>query len=149
MRPDPQFPPKDESPDRIIYLGDVRRRRARRKRSPDLHYLVVLALIALAAWLVWGVVLLNVAPSKLLSYLAFLVPLAVAAAATGSLVAYWAEWRAGYLPDLVAATRRGALAAAVAVFNLAVLATHRWTIVVGGISLLLALGTELALSRRR
>lgn len=148
MRPEAQLHGSDDTPNRIIYIGDVRRKKQGRTRQPDMQYLAVLGLIALAAWVVWGVVLFNMVPSRLLSYMAFLTPLTVALTASGSIGAYVIEYRMGYVPALRSCVRRGLLVAAVLVLNLVVLAAHRWALPLLGVSAVLALGVELAMQRR-
>jgi hypothetical protein len=142
MRPDPQDL-RNETDGRIIYLGDVRRRRTgRRRQQPDRHYLAALGLASVAAWAVWLTVVLTLQPARLISYVAFLLPLALALTATGSIVLYAVEWRLGQLPSLRAEVRRAALVAGVVVANLALLAAHRWSILVLGLSALLAIAAE-------
>jgi hypothetical protein len=149
MRPDAQQTPQEKETGRIIYLGDVRRRRrARRRQAPDRHYLAVIALVAAACWLVWGTVLFSLSPSRLLTYLAFFAPLFAALAATGTLIAYAVEWRLGRYPALGAAGRRGLLLAGVVVINLAVQAAHIWVLPVGLGTAGLALGLETLMEAR-
>ncbi len=138
MRPDPQRPEQDDS-GRIIYLGDVRRRRGLRPPTPDRAYLVILAAVALVSWLIWLGVVLTVAPLRLLTYLAFFLPLGIALAATASLGFYGIEWQRGLLPNVHRAIRRGVLLAAVVVVNLAVLPAHQWNVLVGVVSVTVAL----------
>lgn len=126
MRPTLDDGDRDEG-GRIIYLGDVRRRRARGRLAPDRHYLAVLALVALAAWALWLVVLLTLPPARLLTYLAFFLPLGIALSVTGALVSYAADWRFGALPSLRRALRRGLLLAGVVILNGALLAAHLWS----------------------
>lgn len=128
MRPDPRHQQSPTSSDRIIYLGDVRRRRAIRKRAPDRQYLAALFLVAAVAWAAWLTVLFTVQPMRLLTYVAFLAPLWVALTSTGSIVAYAAEWRRGMFPGLRVCVRRGALAASVIELNLALRAAHHWSL---------------------
>lgn len=148
MRPNPQQARNDEHPGRIIYLGDVRRRRGGRDRAPDGHYLGVLALVALAGWIAWLLVLLNLQPARLISYTAFFTPLWVALAASGALVAYGIDWRRGLMPGLIQSGRRGALAASVVVLNLALLASHHWSLPVGAITLVAATTFDIFAARR-
>lgn len=138
MRPTAQHSEAPEEPARVIYLGDVRRRRTAGQRGPDRHYLAALALIAGAATCVWLGVLFTLAPARLLTYAAFFAPLSVALTAIGAIGAYAVEWRRGIAPSLRACTRRGALSAAVVVANLALLAAHRWIIPVGVSSVMVA-----------
>jgi hypothetical protein len=147
MRPHPQDTQTTAESGRVIYLGDVRRRRAARRRAPDGHYLITLALVAVAAWIVWGIVVFNLAPARLLTYLAFFAPLWVALAATGALIAYGVEWRRGFLPSLMASARRGMLAATIIDVTLAFQAAHRWGVPAGLVALGAALAIELALTR--
>ena len=147
MRPDPEDL-RNDTESRVIYLGDVRRRRAgRRRQQPDRHYLAALGLASGAAWIVWFTVLLTLQPSKLISYVAFLLPLGLALATTAAIALYAAEWRVGRYPSLGTEVRRGALAAGVVVANLAFLAAHRWSIVVLGLSALVAIATEALMTR--
>jgi hypothetical protein len=126
MRPNPSQP-HDADSDRIIYLGDVRRRRSvRRRQAPDHHYLIVIGLIGIAAWIVWLAVLVTLPPARLLTYFAFFTPLFVAVACTGAVVAYAVDWRRGLFPSLSICVRRGLLTAGVVVLNLALLAAHHW-----------------------
>lgn len=129
MQPHPEhgYDQSDDS-SRIIYLGDVRRRKSRAaRRLPDRHYLAALGTVAVVCWLVWLTVLLTVPPSKLLTYVAFLAPLTVAVAATGSLIAYGVESRLDPFPEIGRSVRRGVLLALVVSVNLALLGAHRWT----------------------
>ncbi len=148
MRPDPHHPTSHDDTDRIIYIGDVRRRRQGKRRAPDQHYLAVLAVIAIAAWGAWGTVLLTLAPARLLTYLAFFAPLGVALAATSSLVVYAAEWRSGRIPSLRATVRRGILVALVIIVNLALEASHHWSVPWGGFSVLGAIAIEAVAEQR-
>ena len=133
---------------RIISLGEVRRRRAGRNRAPDRQYLAVAALVAGLSWAVWATVILTIAPERLLTYLAFFLPLWTALTASGSLVAYGVSWRRGYLPSLRACVRRGALVASYVVANLALVAAHRWTVIFGLATLAFAVGWDVLLTRR-
>ncbi|HEY8684837.1 MAG TPA: hypothetical protein VIO57_04450 [Chloroflexota bacterium] len=148
MRPDPTERHEHDPSGRIIYLGDVRRRRGSKRQSPDRHYLAAVALAALAGWAVWGIVLLTLAPSKLLTYLAFFIPLAVAASATATLVAYGLEQRRTHYASLRTAGRRGASIAAVVVLNLAFLAAHRWTVFLAALSVVAAVAVDVIAARR-
>src|SRR5947199_6858072 len=109
MRPDPTERHEHDPSGRIIYLGDVRRRRGSKRQSPDHHYLATLALIALVGWAAWTIVLFNLSPSKLLTYLAFFVPLAIALTASATLVAYAVEYQRQDYASLKSAGRRGVL----------------------------------------
>lgn len=149
MRPDPHHVPERDDSGRIIYLGDVRRRKGRRRQSPDQHYLIALAACALAGWGVWLAVILSLAPSRLLTYLAFFLPLSFALAATGTLAAYAVEWRRELLPSLVRAGSRGILFAAVVVTNLTFQAAHRWTPIVTVVALAIAVLIDLGITWRR
>ncbi|HEX6506716.1 MAG TPA: hypothetical protein VF221_03700 [Chloroflexota bacterium] len=148
MRPDPQEQREHDGSGRIIYLGDVRRRRGSRRQSPDRHYLAALAVIALAAWAAWAIVLLTLPPSKLLTYLAFFAPLSLAVGATGALAAYLVAFRRTGDDSLVAAVRRGVLLAAVVVVNLACLAAHHWSVYVGVLSAVAAVFLDVFATRR-
>jgi hypothetical protein len=148
MRPDPHHPTAHDDTDRIIYIGDVRRRRQGKRRAPDRHYLAAVAAVSVAAWAIWVVVLLTLAPSRLLTYLAFFVPLGLALAATSALAIYGAEWRSGRLPSLTDSIRRGILVALLIVANLALQASHHWSIPGAGISILAAIVAEAVAERR-
>lgn len=148
MRPDPHHPTAHDDTDRIIYIGDVRRRRQGKRRAPDRHYLAAVAAVGVVAWAIWIVVLLTLAPSRLLTYLAFFAPLGLALAATSGLIIYSAEWRSGGLPDLRASIRRGILVALLIVANLALQASHHWSIPGAGISILVAIAIEAVAEHR-
>jgi hypothetical protein len=137
-----------QSSPQIIYMGDVRRRRGKQRQAPDRQYLGTIALVALSAWSIWITVLFSLEPARLLTYIAFFVPLGLALAATASLGAYGLDWRSGRRPSLHSATRRGLLFALLAVANLSFLAAHRWSPVVGVVLILLTLGAETALAHR-
>ena len=148
MRPDPrQHPERDES-GRIIYLGDVRRRRGSRRQEPDTHYLAALVLVAVACLAIWAAVLLTLQPARLLTYLAFFVPLGIALAALATIGVYALEWRRGLFPSLGRCARRGSLISAVIVANLAVRAGHRWTVLVALGSVAAALLVDAVAARR-
>lgn len=146
MRPDPRHPPERDS-GRIIYLGDVRRRRGTRRQAPNHHYLIAVVLAAAAGWGVWLAVLFSLQPARFLTYLAFFLPLSLALAATATLIIYGLEWRRGLFPSLSRSSRRGALVAAILIVNLAFQGAHRWTPVAGVLTLALALGIDVAASR--
>ncbi len=148
MRPTPHdgHPPDDSG--RIISLGEVRRRRSTRTRAPDRHYLAALALVALVGWAGWIVAVLAIPPARLLTYVAFFTPLWIAVTASGAMAAYGITWQRGLIPSLRACLRRGALAASVVVVNLAVLAAHKWTIILGTVTIAAAIGADVLLSRR-
>lgn len=126
----------------IIYMGDVRRRRGKTRQAPDRQYLGAIALVAASAWSVWITVLFSLAPARLLTYVAFFAPLYVALAASGTLIAYWLEWKQGRVASLRTSVRRGALFAVVAVGNLAFLAGHRWSPVIGFVTIVAVLAVE-------
>jgi hypothetical protein len=148
MRPNPTQP-HDSDSGRIIYLGDVRRKRtSRRRQAPDRHSPVVLCIIAAAAWAVWLTVFLTLPPARLLTYLAFFTPLFVAVAATGAVLAYAVEWQRGYYPSLTVCLRRGALLAAVVVSNLSFLAAHRWVLPVVVVSVVAAVLVDIGVASR-
>jgi 4-amino-4-deoxy-L-arabinose transferase-like glycosyltransferase len=148
MRPDPTERHEHDPSGRIIYLGDVRRRRGSKRQSPDHHYLAAVALAALVGWTVWGVVVFTLSPSKLLTYLAFFIPLAVAVTSTATLVAYGLEHRRTHFASLTTAGRRGVLVGAVVVINLAFLAAHRWTVLLPAITIVAAIAIDLIAVRR-
>jgi hypothetical protein len=147
MRPDPRQDHERDASGRIIYLGDVRRRRSRRT-APDRHYLAAVVLLGVVAWAVWLCVFLTLAPARLLTFLAFFVPLGLALAATGTVVAYAIDVRRTQVPSLLRAGRRGSLVAAVLVTNLAVTAAHRWTPFVAIGSIALAVSADIVVARR-
>jgi hypothetical protein len=148
MRPDPHHRYSGKDSGRIIYLGDVRRRRAAaRRHTPDRYYLLGLLLVALAGWALWLTVFLAVPPARLLTYTAFCASLWVALAATAAIVAYGIEWQLGRYPVLSISFRRGALFASVVVLNLALLASHHWMLAAGLVLALAALMAELALTQ--
>jgi hypothetical protein len=134
---------------RIIYMGDVRRRRGKQRQAPDRQYLGAIALVALSAWSIWITVLFSLEPARFLTYVAFFLPLAVALAASGTLIAYAVDWRSGNRPSLGAAARRGLLFASLAVANLSFQAAHRWSPLIGVITILLVLGLEASALRRQ
>jgi hypothetical protein len=134
---------------RIIYMGDVRRRRGKQRQAPDRQYLGAIALVALSAWSIWITVLFSLEPSRLLTYIAFFVPLSIALAASGALVAYAVDWQGGKRPSLRASLRHGFLFAFLAIANLSFLAAHRWSLVIGAITILLVLGLEASAIRQR
>lgn len=148
MRPNAERNQGDDESGRIIYLGDVRRRRAARNRAPDRHYLAGLLLVAAIGWLAWAMVLFTVPPSRLLTYVAFFSPFAVAVAATGAMVSYAIEWRIGFAPSLGVAIRRGVLSAAVLTANLGLAAAHAWKPTIIVISLVAAVCVDIGVSRR-
>jgi hypothetical protein len=148
MRPNPTQP-HDADSGRIIYLGNVRRKRSsRRRQAPDRHYLAVIGVIAVAAWAVWLAVLLTLPPSRLLTYLGFFTPMFVGIAAIGALVSYAVDWRRGFYPSLRVSLRRGLLAGALVVTNLAFLAAHRWTSILGLITVAAVVGVEVLMDWR-
>ena len=129
MRPDPEQHFDNNDPARIIYIGDVRRRKGKPSRAlPDRHYLGALLLVAAVAWAAWMTVFLTMPPSRLLTYIAFLAPLGVALAATASLAAYGLDSLREPFPNLGRSARRGTIFAVVAVANLALRAAHHWSL---------------------
>jgi hypothetical protein len=149
MRPDPHHRYSAKDSGRIIYLGDVRRRRAAaRRQAPDRYYLLGLLLLALAGWALWLTVFLAVPPARLLTYAAFCASLWIALGSTAAIAAYGIEWRLGHFPLLSVCLRRGALVASVVVLNLALLAAHHWLLPAGLVVAVAALMTELALTQR-
>lgn len=148
MRPDPHQQQTPERTDRIIYLGEVRRRRALRTRAPDHHYLASLLVVAAVAWAVWLVVFLTVAPAKLLTYLAFLAPLWLAIVATGAILTYGVEWQRGFVPSLPGSIRRGAWLASLVVANAALRFAHHWGWPVAVGMVLLAAAAEFLITER-
>jgi hypothetical protein len=149
MRPNPEDHSSLRESGRIIYLGDVRKRRAGSRRvSPDGHYLAALLLLAVSAWAVWATVIFSLPPTKLLTYVAFFAPLTVAVAATGTIAAFWSERFVTGFASLRVAGRRGVEMAAIITLNLAAFASHHWTTLLLGGSLLAAASIELLLRRR-
>jgi membrane protease YdiL (CAAX protease family) len=148
MRPDPTERHEHDPSGRIIYLGDVRRRRGSKRLSPDNHYLAALALMALVGWTTWAIVLFNLSPSKLLTYLAFFAPLAIALTATATLVAYVVEHRRQDYASLRSAGRRGFSFAVAVVVNLAFLAAQHWSVFVAVLSVLVPVAADVLASRR-
>ncbi|MGH2449320.1 MAG: hypothetical protein ACRDFS_12055 [Chloroflexota bacterium] len=142
---DPLFQPDS---DRVIDLGDVRRRRKVRRRSSDGSYLIGLGVLAAGSWLAWALVVLNIPPHKLVTYAAFFVPLWLALASTATLVSYAAERRRGDYPKLRVDARRGVLVASVIAVNLAFEFAHAWSLPILLISIVLAAGIEGAYQRR-
>lgn len=147
MRPDSRHQRDGDESSRIIYLGDVRRRKTRRG-APDAHYLAVPALVGLFGWACWLAVLFTVQPNKLLTYCAFFVPLSLALAGTGTLIAYAIEWRRGLLPDLARCFRRAVLVTAAIIWNLSFLAAHRWGLPLGGVSVVAVILVDLVFAYR-
>jgi hypothetical protein len=149
MRPNPHDGTTEDDAARIIYLGEVRRRRASRQRQqPDHHYLAALGLVAATSWAVWLTVVFSLPPARLLTYLAFFVPLGLAIGATSAIGLHLADTRAGRVPGLRQSIRRGYLIAGVIVANLAFLAAGRWSVLVLGVSTLAALCIEVGTARR-
>jgi hypothetical protein len=148
MRPDVGQEQPPPEPDRIIHLGDVRRRPTSRRRAPDRHYLAALTVVTLVAWVAWLAVVVSLPPARLLSYLAFFAPLWLALATSGAILAYTVEWRRGGWPGLIPCGRRGALGASVIVLNLACKAASHWSPGLLAISVVAAVVTDIALARR-
>jgi hypothetical protein len=148
MRPDPQHRRDDRNTGRIIYIGDVRKRRGGQRQTPDRYYLAALALIGAMGWAAWLTVVMSLAPSRLLSYVAFFAPLAVALSATATIVLYAIDWWRGRLPTLRTCLRRAVLIAAVIEVNLAFLGARLWLAGVAAISIAAAVLLEVALSVR-
>jgi hypothetical protein len=150
MHPNPQKRNDSTDSGRIIYLGDVRkkRRQGSGRQAPDRYYIAALALLAAMSWGAWMTVLTSSAPAKLLTYVAFLLPLALALASTGTIVFYGIDWRRGLYPSLRVCGRRAVLAAAVVVINLACLGAHFWLIPVGAVTIAAAVLAEIAFSNR-
>lgn len=132
----------------IIFMGEVRRRRGRSRQAPDRQYLGAIALVAVSAWSIWITVLFSLAPARLLTYIAFFTPLFVALAASATLGGYGIDWKQGNRPSLRSAARRGTLFACLAIANLAFLAAHRWSPVVGVVTILLVIAAEASAIRK-
>jgi hypothetical protein len=148
MRPDPQHRRSDQNAGRIIYIGDVRKRRRGQRQTPDRYYLTILALVAAMGWAAWLTVVMSVAPSRLLSYVAFFTPLAVALVATGTVGLYAIDWWRGALPSLQTSLRRAVLVTAVIEVNLAFLGGRHWLAGVVAVSVAAAVLIEVAFSVR-
>jgi len=130
--------------DRIIYIGDVRRRRGKVSRQEHRHYLYVLSACALFAWAFWLVVALNLSPAKLLTYLAFLSPLWLALAFTGTVTALVLAARYSEFVSVRSSARRGMIAASVVVGNLGLSAAHHWSLLAPLLLLAAGAGVELS-----
>ena len=149
MRPQPQNRGHGEDPGRIIYLGDVRRRRrAESTRLHDYQYIIAVVPVALVAWALFLTVALTVPPSKLLTYVAFFLPLWIALWATGCLAFYLGETLFIGPSDLGDSVRRGCLLALFAVVNLAALAAHHWSVALLGVSATAAVLVDLGRAHR-
>ncbi|MGH2441831.1 MAG: hypothetical protein ACRDFX_01540 [Chloroflexota bacterium] len=147
MRPDPRQHNDVDASGRIIYLGDVRRRRNGRRQGADSYYLVAVSLVGLAGFAIWFAVLLTIRPEKLLTYLAFFLPLSTGVAALGVLAAYAVDWRRGLFPSLMRCGQRGLVLAALLDANLGFAAAHRWTVIVAALSLVAAGAADFGLGR--
>jgi hypothetical protein len=148
MRPDPHQRRPDADPGSIIYLGDVRKRRGSPKRAPDRQYVAVLGFVAMVGWASWLLVATNLAPARLLTYIAFFTPLAIALFSTTTLTSYVLAWRAGRSPSLRACARRGVLSSVLVIANLALLAGHRWNVLAGVVTLAVVVVADVMLARR-
>ena len=148
MRPDPTERHEHDQSGRIIYLGDVRRRKGAKRQSPDRYYLAALGLIALAGWAAWGVVMFSLSPSRLLSYLAFLTPLGIGLFASSTLLAYAVEYRRHHYARLLDAGRQGTLVTAVVLLNLSLLAAHHWVVYFAVGSVVAAVAADIVARRR-
>jgi hypothetical protein len=148
MRPDPQEPRRDGGSESIIYLGDVRKRRRSRARAPDRHYLAALAVVGAVSWTAWLLVATNLAPARLLTYIAFFLPLTASIFATATLLSYAAERRLRRFPSLTASARRGALTAALITVNLALQAAHEWNPLIALATVAVVLAANLLVERR-
>lgn len=136
MRPDPQHRRNSAESGRIIYIGDVRKRRGIRGQAPDRYYLWAIALVAAMSWGAWLTVVMSLAPSRFLSYVAFFVPLAVALAATWTVSLYAIVWWRGGRPSVAVSARRAVLITAAIEINLGFLGARMWLlpIAVGSIA---------------
>ncbi len=143
MQPDFRDETEHSPDDRIIYIGDVRRRRSNVSRQEDRHYLYVMSACALFAWAVWLVVALNLSPAKLLTYLAFLSPLWLALALTGTVIALVLAAKHSESVSVRVSARRGMIAASVVVGNLGLSAAHLWSLLALLLLLAAAAGVEL------
>ncbi len=147
MRPDPRQRLTGDDTGRIIQLGEVRRKRASRRQAPDRHYLWAVAIAGVIGWALWLSVLFSLQPQKLLTYLAFSIPLGIALWSTATIVAYGVDWRRGVMPDLGRCARRGLLIAALLIANVAFRAGHHWSVLFLLGSIVLAILIDLVLSR--
>lgn len=91
--------------------------------------LLALLGVGTVALAVWIGILLTVAPHRLLTYLAFFVPLWIFVACFGAGGLYWLAARAArtHLRTLANSVRLGCLVASLIVVNLSLAAAHRWT----------------------
>lgn len=96
----------------------------------------------------WGVVVFTLPPSKLLTYLAFFLPLSVALTSTATLLAYGLEYRRTRYASLRVAGRRGVEFGCVAIVNLAFLAAHKWTVILAVVSVVAAIAVDVFATRR-
>jgi hypothetical protein len=128
MRLEPRDDADEVDSDRVIYLGDVRRKRAAPDLAPDRHYLFALSAISLVAFGTWLTVLLTLPPQKLISYTVFFLPMWVTIGSVAAIGAYGLDKRLGRVPSLVVCLRRGGLVATSVVVNLALLAAHHWDV---------------------
>ncbi|GAC1472267.1 MAG: hypothetical protein PVSMB7_24740 [Chloroflexota bacterium] len=147
MRPEPQHSRTDTSEGAIIYLGDVRRRRNRKRRDHRTP-IAVLVTLAILCWTVWASVLMTVAPARLVTYLAFFLPLSGALVSTGVLLFFAIDWRRGRLPEWPVCGRRAVLATTVIVVNLSCLGARLWLVPLGAATVAAAVMGEVALSAR-
>ena len=148
MRPDPHQRRPSADPDSIIYLGDVRKRRRASRRAPNRHYVAALVLAAIAGWAMWILIATKLAPARLLTYLAFFAPLAIAVFATAAVVSYAVDARRAGAASLRAAVRRGLIAAALVILNFVLLAAHKWSLPVGVATVVAAVVADIALRPR-
>ena len=149
MRPHPHDQSSDDSPARIIYLGDVRRRRNPRRATPDRHYLASIAMVAIIMWLVWVMVLFTIQPSRLLSYLAFFIPLSLALADTSvPRGCISSSGGVGTCPICAAACFGERSASAVASINLGFQAAHLWSVVIIGATVAGAVVVDMVAAQR-
>lgn len=111
--------------------------------------LIVVGVITLALWLA---VVVSLAPARLLTYVAFFVPLWASVTAFSSAAIYRIIGADGVpRPHLLrASVRRGALFAALVVANLGLVAGNRWTVPLFLVTLGVCLLVEMAVwSRQR
>jgi hypothetical protein len=90
----------------------------------------------------------NLSPERLLTYVAFFLPLSFALSASAAIAIYMIELRAGRFPMLGPSIRRGILVAAILIVNLAFQAAHRWSVPVAGVSILGAIALEVVAERK-
>jgi hypothetical protein len=99
-------------------------------------------------WAAWLTVVMSLAPSRLVSYVAFFAPLAVALGASCTIALYAIDWWRGAVPSLITCLRRAVLITAVIEVNLAFLGARLWLVGIAAISIAAAVLLEVAFSLR-